>query len=157
RFREDLYYRLNVITLQVPPLRERSEDIVPLAEHFLRLSARRARKAFKGLSREALTLLARYRWPGNVRELEHAVERAVILAPGPEITASDLGLYPAAGGQAAAGPPQMPPAQLERERILKALERAGGNQSEAARALGINRTTLWRKLREYGIEARSGA
>ncbi len=80
RIREDLYYRLNGVTIRVPPLRERPEDLLPLAEHFLERSSRKARKALRGFGAEALALMRQYRWPGNVRELEHAVERAVLLA-----------------------------------------------------------------------------
>ncbi|MBI4638955.1 MAG: sigma-54-dependent Fis family transcriptional regulator [Candidatus Rokubacteria bacterium] len=150
RFREDLYYRLNVITIQVPPLRDRREDLLPLAEHFLRLHAGRAGKAVGGFGPEALALMRRHAWPGNVRELEHAVQRAVILAHGVEITAGDLGLptesaWPAAWSAA----PGATLADLERDRILAALQDCRGNRAAAARALGIDRTTLWRKLRRW--------
>jgi transcriptional regulator with AAA-type ATPase domain len=149
RFREDLYYRLEVITIRVPPLRERPDDLVPLARHFLALRAQAAGKALRDFAPEALALLRRHPWPGNVRELEHAVQRAVILARGPEVTAGDLGLSPARDLAVTGGPPHGsgPPAELTRELIVTTLERCRGNRSAAARVLGIDRSTLWRKLR----------
>jgi two-component system response regulator HydG len=149
RFREDLYYRLHVVTITLPPLRERPEDLLPLAEHFLARHARRLDKAVDGFADEALALMRGYRWPGNVRELEHAIERAVILARDGRITGADLGLPP--DGPATAEPPTGTGtlAEMERRWILAALERAGGNQTEAAAALGIDRSTLHRKLRRY--------
>jgi len=155
RFREDLYYRLTVITITVPPLRDRPEDLLPLAEHFLRLYAHHAHKAFQGFSPDALTLMRRHAWPGNVRELEHAIQRAVLLATGPEVTAPSLAIYPDAGPSAFPELPQAPTlSDLERANILRTLERCEGNQTRAAQALGINRSTLWRKLKQYGIEER---
>ena len=152
KFREDLYYRLNVVTLALPPLRERAEDILPLAAHFLAAHARQLGKRLDGLSADASSLLRTYPWPGNVRELEHAVQRAAILARGPEVSAADLALP---SGNGAPGSLAVPPenttlADLERHWILGTLERCGGNQREAAARLGIDRSTLYRKLRQFG-------
>ena len=153
-FREDLFYRLNVIQIALPPLRDRREDIPALAEHFL---GRVAGKLGRGLrlSPEAVERLLRYPWPGNVRELENAIERAAILARREEIAPEDLPPHVSAGLQL--GPSPMLPRQVtlaeaEREHILQTIERFGRNHSGAAEALGIGRTTLWRKLKEYGID-----
>jgi len=153
-FREDLFYRLNVIQIALPPLRERREDIPALAEHFL---GRVAGKLGRGLrlSPEAVERLLRYPWPGNVRELENAIERAAILARREEITPEDLPPHVSAAlqlGPSPALPRQVTLAEAEREHILQTIERFGRNHSGAAEALGIGRTTLWRKLKEYGID-----
>ena len=153
-FRDDFYYRLNVISLRLPALRERREDIPAFAEHFL---ARGAAKQGRELawSAEALERLLRYPWPGNVRELENAIERTAILARGTVIQPDDLPPH-IASGLDLGGAPLLPGtrtlAESEREQILQTLERFGGNHSRAAEALGIGRTTLWRKLKEYGLE-----
>ena len=142
-FREDLFYRLNVIQVVLPPLRDRREDIPALAEHFL---ARSAGKLGRRL---------RYPWPGNVRELENAIERAAILARSDTVGSEDLPPHVSAGlqlGPSPALPRQTSLADAERVHILQTLERFGRNHSGAAEALGIGRTTLWRKLKEYGIE-----
>ena len=154
RFREDLYYRLNVIEVVLPPLRERREDIPALAEHFMARAAGRLGREIR-LSAEALERLLRYPWPGNVRELENAIERAAILARGDAVTPEDLPPHVAAGlnlGPSPALPRQTTLAETERGHILTTLERFGRNHSAAAEALGIGRTTLWRKLKEYGLE-----
>jgi DNA-binding NtrC family response regulator len=153
-FREDLFYRLNVIQVVLPPLRERREDIPALAEHFLARSAARLEREVR-LSPEGLERLLRYPWPGNVRELENAIERAVILARGDAVGVEDLPPHVAAGlnlGPSPALPKPITLADAERDHILAALERFGRNHSAAAEALGIGRTTLWRKLKEYGID-----
>jgi two-component system response regulator HydG len=151
-FRQDLYYRLNGIMLEVPPLRERTEDIIPLARHFVRTVADRLGKTITGIAPAAMDTLLRHRWPGNVRELEKAMERAVVLATGEVVQAEDL--PPALVG----GPPEPPGrpgdrtlAEVEKAHILAVLYARDWNQARAAEALGINRSTLWRKLREYGI------
>jgi DNA-binding NtrC family response regulator len=154
RFREDLFYRLNVIQLVLPPLRERREDIPALAEHFLARSAAKLGRPLS-LAPETLERLLRYPWPGNVRELENAIERAAILARDATVAPADLPPHVSAGLQL--GPPPPLPqlttlAEAERIHILQTLERFGRNHSGAAEALGIGRTTLWRKLKEYGIE-----
>ncbi|MCC7126151.1 MAG: sigma-54-dependent Fis family transcriptional regulator [Acidobacteria bacterium] len=150
RFRQDFYYRINVVTIAIPPLRERPEDIPAMAEFFLRRKAARLRKPVVGFSPEALSLLQSYHWPGNARELENAIERAANLASGPLLTEADLPasitLRTPAADAALTGPD-------ERSRIVSALKTARYNQSRAAVILGINRTTLWRKMRELQIEA----
>ena len=153
QFREDLYYRLNVVPILVPPLRRRPEDILPLAAHFLQRFGARYGKVVPGLSPEAAALLRRYSWPGNVRELEHAIERAVILwergVIRPEELAVDL-MAVASDGL----PDQelMTLEELEREYIRRVLRRVRGHKSRAARILGINRKTLLEKRKRYGLE-----
>jgi two-component system NtrC family response regulator len=153
-FREDLFYRLNVINISVPPLRERYEDIIALAEYFLALSS----DAPKMLSPEARHGLETYSWPGNVRELRNVIERATILARGATIAIADLGLTSAAAPPMAAGAAlpachlPMALAQLEERMIRSALGETGGNRAEAARRLGIRRQLLYAKLQHYGIE-----
>ena len=159
RFREDLYFRLNVISLEVPPLRDRGEDIPVLAAHFLERFAGRNRKSIRGFSPQAVDSLLRYAWPGNVRELENAVERAVILCNGDLITRREL---PAAITEAASREEAssaavgalagLPLDELERRAIGETLRCTGDNKSEAARQLGITRATLHNKLRKYGLE-----
>ena len=153
-FREDLFYRLNVFQLVLPPLRDRREDIPALAEHFLARSAGKLGRELR-LSAGALERLLRYPWPGNVRELENAIERAVILARGDSVEPDDLPPHVSAGLQLGPSPTLPGPmtlADAERVHILQTLERFGRNHSGAAEALGIGRTTLWRKLKEYGID-----
>jgi len=153
-FREDLFYRLNVIQVVLPPLRDRREDIPALAEHFLARSAGKLGRRLH-LAPEALERFLRYPWPGNVRELENAIERAAILARSDSVGLEDLPPHVSAGlqlGPSPALPRQISLADAERVHILQTLERFGRNHSGAAEALGIGRTTLWRKLKEYGIE-----
>ena len=153
-FREDLFYRLNVIQMTLPPLRDRREDIPALAEHFLTRAAAKLARTLR-LSPAALERLLRYPWPGNVRELENAIERAAILARTEAVEPDDLPPHVSAGlhlGPSPALPRQITLADAERAHILTTLERYGRNHSGAAEALGIGRTTLWRKLKEYGIE-----
>lgn len=153
-FREDLYYRLKVFNITVPPLRGRTEDIPELAAFFLQRSARKLSKNVKTFSASAMAMLLAYHWPGNVRELEHEVERAVILAESDIIEAHDLSLAPS--GQSAkpshAQPePYVPLEEVEREYIRRVLDETGGNQSMASRILGINRKTLYLKMKRYGL------
>ena len=153
-FREDLFYRLNVIQVALPPLRDRREDIPALAEHFVGRAAGKLSRSLR-LSPGALERLLRYPWPGNVRELENAIERAAILARTDVLEPDDLPPHVAAGlllGPSPGLPHQVSLAEAERALILQTLERFGRNQSGAAEALGIGRTTLWRKLKEYGID-----
>jgi len=156
RFREDLYYRLNVITVEVPPLRQRREDIPLLADFFLKHYAEKNRRLIKGFAPRATDLLMRYDWPGNVRELENIIERAVIMARGEmitplefpvdlqdldvEIKESRIDLTPGRSLK-----------EVEKVLILRTLEETGGNRTHAARILGISRRTLQLKLKEYGI------
>ncbi|ABS26693.1 sigma-54 dependent transcriptional regulator [Anaeromyxobacter sp. Fw109-5] len=157
RFRKDLYYRLGVVTLVVPPLRERREDVGPLAEHFLR-KYRHVNPAVRGVSPEGLAKLVAYDYPGNVRELENVVERAMILETGEALSPGSLLVGPGAalaGSRAErADAPQPEPVAIddaEREHIRRVLERCGGRRGEAARLLGIDKSTLWRKLKRYGL------
>lgn len=161
RFREDLYFRLNVISIDVPPLRQRGEDIPLLAAHFLQRFAARNRKNLKGFSPQALDAMLRYPWPGNVRELENAVERAVIMSTGDLITERQLPLslggtppIPTAPTEAAPNGELsgLPLDELERRAITQTLRDADDNKSEAARRLGITRATLHNKLKKYGLE-----
>ena len=152
RFREDLMFRLNTVEIRLPPLRERREDIPPLAAHFLRRYAARYRKSFgDGFSSDAMELLLRHPWPGNVRELDHAVERAVLLSEGEggPIRARDFGLGTASDGAGALD--QMSLEDVERVLIQKALTRAAGNVSQAAESLGLSRSALYRRLKRHGL------
>ena len=146
-FRQDLYYRINTITVSVPPLRERREDIRLLAEHFLEQNLVYGRKR---LSPAVLEDLERYEWPGNVRELQHAIERAVILGAGEEIQPEDL---PAdvRGGQMSAVPASGSLEEMERLHIIATLRQVGGHRAKAATLLGIDPKTLYRKILSYGI------
>jgi two-component system response regulator HydG len=156
RFREDLFYRLNVIPVILPPLRERREDIPLMAEHFLRRYSRKQGRPLR-FSAQAIDRLLRYPWPGNVRELENAMERTAILAENDVIAVDDLPPHIVAGtplGAAPALPQPLTLAEAEKLHILQTLERYGWNHSRAAEALGIGRTSLWRKLKEYPLEER---
>jgi len=155
RFREDLFYRLNVVALSVPPLRERPEDIPLLAQSFLKTFAQRNAKTLSGFTPAALEKLMRYAWPGNVRELMNTVERAVVLSRSEWIDQGDL-VFPMADQADSTGPVAFPQAagqlsldEVERQSIMKALAACGGNKSEAARRLGITRKTLRKKLEKY--------
>jgi DNA-binding NtrC family response regulator len=153
-FREDLFYSLNVIQVVLPPLRDRREDIPALAEHFLARAAGKLGRRLR-LAPPTLERLLRYPWPGNVRELENAIERAAILARTESVEPDDLPPHVSAGLQLGPSPALPRPSTLadaERAHILQTVERFGRNHSGAAEALGIGRTTLWRKLKEYGIE-----
>jgi two-component system response regulator HydG len=167
RFREDLFYRLNVVTLRIPPLRERVEDIPLLAQDFLTRFAEKNHKTIKGFTPQAMDRLLRHPWPGNVRELMNAVERGVVLSRGDYLDEVEPTLL--MPGQAADAKPGTPPFpatagtttpsgvrtasldEVERETILRTLAEAGHNKSEAARRLGITRRTLHQKLRKYGM------
>lgn len=149
RFRQDLLFRLNTIEIALPPLRERAVDIPALANHFRQQHARRYRKALNGFERPALDLLARHRWPGNVRELDHAIERAVLMAEGPAVRASDFALRRET--EAAGGLDSMSLEDVEAFFIRKAIGRYG-SVTEAAGALGLSRSALYRRLERYGIE-----
>ena len=150
RFREDLYYRLNVISLTLPPLRERPEDIEPLARHFVRRFAARMKKELHGIDPDALTCMGRYHWQGNVRELENVIERAVILAQGPLLTPE---LLPVCNRTAPTRADEVQPLisldVLERQHILGVYKQTRCHKSKTAEILGISRKTLDRKLAEY--------
>jgi DNA-binding NtrC family response regulator len=150
RFREDLLFRLNTVEISLPPLRERREDIPALAAHFLARYAERYRRTIQGLEPSALQMMLHYGWPGNVRELDHTIERAVLMARGERIEASNLGL----NAQRSAVAQSMDDMSLEAvEAILirKALARANGNVSHAADALGLSRGALYRRIEKYGL------
>ncbi len=154
RFREDLYYRLNVVVLEVPPLRERQGDIPLLAEYFFRNFARRNNRQVAGITPECMDVLNRYPWPGNVRELENSIERGVILMRGEYLDVSSLPLtIQRWAGRNAPEPVEEPATLKEAERalILKTLKETAGNRSEAARRLQITRKTLLNKLKSYEI------
>jgi two-component system NtrC family response regulator len=152
-FREDLFYRLHVVPIHLPPLRERIADIVPLAEHFLSRAAHGKR-----LSADAAARLIRHAWPGNVRELKNAMERVSIVVRGSTIEEGDMSFL-GKPGEASQGQDFMQgelpaaTAHLEQAMIRRALREAGGNRAEAARRLGIHRQLLYAKLKEYGIES----
>jgi len=159
-FREDLYYRLNVVDLEIPPLRKRREDVPLLAQHFLQIFAARNHKEIKGFTPQAMDHLIRYDWPGNVRELMNAVERAVVLSRSDYLSEKD---FPVISGfeikndeTISQTPPingdgTTPCEEVEKATILKTLAASGGNKSEAARRLGITRKTLHKKLKTYGV------
>jgi DNA-binding NtrC family response regulator len=153
RFRVDLYYRLHVVALHVPPLRERREDIPILAEHFLREYAARSNRVLRGFSPRAVDALLAHPWPGNVRELENVVERAVALAPGSTVEESDLPEKLIGHSRAAPAEPQGASRatldEVARNYVLQVLDQVRGNKSEAARVLGIPRRTLYRMLERY--------
>jgi Nif-specific regulatory protein len=156
-FREDLYYRLNVFTIVIPPLRERSADIPALAEFFMRKFAREHRRDVRDIASGAVDLLCRYTWPGNVRELENAIERAIVVCSGSVLEERHLPmtLRQAAGGDQAIGRPSLAEAveRLERRMIEEALEESGGNLARASRALGTTERILRYKVRKYGLAA----
>jgi DNA-binding NtrC family response regulator len=150
-FREDLLYRLNTVEIRLPPLRDRREDILPLARHFLGKQATRYGRSLEGFSPAAEDALMRHGWPGNVRELQHSVERSVLMARGSRIEASDLGLRRREDG--AAPMDELTLDEAERVLIEKALERHQGNVSRAAEALGLSRSALYRRLQRHDIDA----
>jgi two-component system response regulator PilR (NtrC family)/two-component system response regulator HydG len=160
-FREDLYYRLNVVHIHLPPLRERAEDVLALSDHFLSACAERAGKEVRGLHESAKKALLSHSWPGNVRELENTIERAVALCEGGVIHVEDL--PPALRGRRAGEPDTLQAAlaqgltlaEVEREFIQRVLTAEGGNKTRAAQRLGLDRKTLYRKLEEYAAGAQA--
>ena len=159
-FREDLYYRLNVVPITVPPLRERKEDILPLIEHFLKKFSKEMKRPAKGLSPKAKELLLKYPYPGNVRELENAIERAMAMGRGDEIQPVDLPeeirgieglIVTAPAATEDFGPLKKAVEGFERAYISRAVEHANGNKTKAAEILGISRKTLWEKCKDYGV------
>ncbi|WP_223924062.1 sigma-54 dependent transcriptional regulator [Geobacter sp. AOG2] len=153
RFREDLFFRLNVIAINLPPLRERVEDIEPLARYFLGRISQRMKKEFVNFTPEALHIMRSYAWPGNIRELENAVERAAILARGTVITAENLPVWKSAPPDGSRAVERLCPLEVvEREHILQVFHKTGNNKSRTAKILDIARRTLDRKLEEYGVQ-----
>ena len=158
-FREDLYYRLNVLPLELPPLRERREDVLPLAEHFLSRFARRLGRPVREIGKKAGLVLRSYDWPGNIRELENVIERAVMLSRGTELRPEHLFMpgadptrVPRLGEPGQGLGDAIPLTDLERLHILAVLKRCQGSQKQAMQVLGISKSTLWRKLKEYGVD-----
>jgi DNA-binding NtrC family response regulator len=153
-FRRDLFFRLNVVGLRLPPLRDRKEDIRPLVEHFMERIGH-AKQTQYSISAEAMKLLQLYNWPGNVRELENCLERAVAMSPGPVLQAADFPPHIRTVILRTVSPEKqariLPLAELEKQAILEALQQLNGDKLMTARALGIGKTTLYRKLKEYGI------
>jgi DNA-binding NtrC family response regulator len=152
-FREDLYFRLGAFVIDVPPLRDRTEDIPPLVHDFVRRAATRAKKDVVSVSPEAMTALMGYRWPGNVRELEHAIERAVIVATGPSIRVRELPPEVRQKPVLAASDSGFDLRAQERATIERTLERFHGNRRDTAEALKISAVTLWRKIKQYGLSS----
>jgi len=155
QFRDDLFYRIGVIPIYLPPLRERHEDIALLIDAFISRIRLKTQKPIKGMAREALDLLAGHDWPGNVRELINVIEYAFVLCSGDEIKPEHLPANLTGNPRSLSG--KQPNSRLQissddRARLLEALKRTGGNKSEAARLLGISRVTLWKRLKKYGIE-----
>jgi two-component system, NtrC family, response regulator AtoC len=154
RFREDLYYRLRVLPVILPPLRERSGDVAVLASHFVAQFAREFKKGVWGLTADAVRRLEAYGWPGNVRELKNAVERAVLLAEGERLVPDD---FPLGGAGSGADAFRLPPGgvdleQVERDLVIQALRRTGGNQTQAARLLHLNRDQIRYRIEKFGLE-----
>jgi DNA-binding NtrC family response regulator len=151
RFRQDLMFRLNTVEIHLPPLRERREDIAPLAEHFLRIHSERYRRGRMIFTPQALEALRQHSWPGNVRELDHVIERAVLLTSSDTVTAIDLALQTTPSAQLSARLEEMSLEDAERLLITKALARFEGNANRAAEALGLSRSALYRRMQKYRL------
>ena len=151
KFRQDLMFRLNTVEIHLPPLRERREDIAPLAEHFLRQHSEHYRRQRMLFSLQALEALREHSWPGNVRELDHVIERAVLMSSGDTVTAMDLALQRETAAQISARLEEMSLEDAERLLITKALARFEGNANRAAEALGLSRSALYRRLQKHGL------
>ena len=151
RFREDLYYRINTVHIVLPPLRERREDIVPLAERFVGQFAEKYHRSVSGLDDSARAMLEGGRWSGNIRELQNVIEKAVILSEGVSLTAKDIQREPARGGAPSVGPLKSVSEEEEERLVREAVERSGGNISAAAKALGVSRPTMYAKMKKYGL------
>jgi DNA-binding NtrC family response regulator len=151
RFRQDLLFRLNTVEIHLPPLRERREDIQPLAEHFLGKHTERYRRGNMEFTPQALEALREHGWPGNVRELDHVIERAVLMSSSDSVTAFDLALQSTPDARLTARLEEMSLEEAERLLIKKALARADGNANRAAEALGVSRSALYRRLQKYGL------
>jgi DNA-binding NtrC family response regulator len=150
RFRQDLLFRLNTVEIQLPPLRDRRDDIARLATYFLNRTATRYRRTFDGFEPDAIAAMERYPWPGNVRELEHCVERAVLMANGSTVRAADL-LLTGTAAPAAPNLDDLSMDEVEQLLVKKALARFGGNVSKAAEALGLSRSAMYRRLEKFGL------
>jgi PAS domain S-box-containing protein len=156
--RDDFYYRVHVFEITLPPLRERREDIPLLVDHFIREVAQGTHKSVTGIARDALQRLMDYAWPGNIRELRNAIEHAFVTVQGEKVTLLDLPLeirQPSVSPRSSGAPPRPAVADsTERQRILDALRQVGGSRTEAAKILGFSRVTLWKKMRQFDIDAR---
>jgi two-component system response regulator HydG len=157
RFRQDIYFRVNVIEIPVPPLRARGNDVLLLATHFLKEFAQRAKKAVVGFTPEVAAHLLRYPWPGNVRELANVIERAVALTTQDHVTLADLpkAVVERRKPEVVIGSDAselVPLEEMERRYVLHVLEAVGGSRTAAAKILGVDRTTLWRRLERYGVK-----
>ncbi len=150
KFREDLYYRINVFSIFLPPLRKRKSDITMLAGHFIQKYARSMGKPKKSIASNVQEMMLEYSWPGNVRELENAIERAMVIGKGPEITIEDLPLHINTTEKSNSGKVKL--SDLEKDHILRILEETGGNVTKAANLLGIDRVTLYNKMKKYGVK-----
>src|SRR2546425_2080270 len=151
KFRQDLMFRLNTVEIHLPPLRDRREDIQPLAEHFLRQHSDRYRRGIMGFTPQACEALRQHSWPGNVRELDHVIERAVLMSSSSVVTAFDLALQATPDTRLATSLEEMSLEEAERLLIKKALARFEGNANRAAEALGLSRSALYRRLQKYGL------
>ena len=149
-FRQDLLYRINTVEINLPPLRNRIEDIPQLATHFIEMYAKKYRKDVKGIQEGALEKLQKYHWPGNVRELQHAIERAIIMSEEEELTSMDF-FFLSSSTSTSGSPDSFNLEEVERSVIEKALERHNGNISKAAKELGLTRASLYRRLEKYGL------
>jgi len=154
KFREDLYYRLNVISILIPPLRERKEDIPLLVDHFTEKFNIEMKKEIEGISPEALNIAMEYDWPGNVRELENTIERAIVVTKGNLIKAEDLGVHIRKGKEDASGGIQADKSlkSMEREHILRVLIENDWNILRSAEILSIDRVTLYNKIKKYELK-----
>ena len=153
KLREDLFYRISAITVHLPPLRERREDIMPLANAFLKRFAAQANRVIKGFTPSAAERITAFDWPGNVRQLQNEVQRAVLLSEGNEVDATDLSISTAkAGGSDSSDTNFTLLEGVERNAIVQMLKETGGNKLETAKRLGIGRQTLYNKIKAYGIE-----
>jgi len=151
KFRQDLLFRLNTVEIHLPPLKDRREDILALADHFLRQHRQRYQRPIAGISNEAFATLCTHTWPGNVRELDHVIERAVLMSSGPNLSAFDLALETTPAAQISARLEEMSLEDAEQLLIKKALARFDGNANRAAEALGLSRSALYRRLQKYGL------
>jgi DNA-binding NtrC family response regulator len=151
KFRQDLLFRLNTVEIHLPPLRDRREDIQPLAEHFLRQHTERYRREIMGFTQQAVDALREHSWPGNVRELDHVIERAVLMSSSSVVSVFDLALQTTPDARLSARLEEMSLEEAERLLITKALARFEGNANRAAEALGLSRSALYRRLQKYGL------
>jgi len=151
--REDLFYRISAISVHLPPLRERRDDILPLANSFLKRFSAQANRVIKGYTPSAIERLTNFDWPGNIRQLQNEVQRAVLLSEGDEVDATDLSITNVRAAADAGGDTNFTLLEgVERNAIVQMLKETGGNKLETAKRLGIGRQTLYNKIKAYGIE-----